>query len=94
MCHNSAVVDTSVYQFSDTGSFPARGGYDLLFSVDMVKFSSSWVDGGGLGQKVLVSRMFRTKSQSVKSASHQPAFMGSCLLVKHGFPAQLVVRFS
>ena len=51
MCHNSAVVEMSVYQFSDPGSFPAREGYDLLFRVDMVKFSSSWVDGGGLGRK-------------------------------------------
>ena len=43
MCHNSAVVDP--------GSFPAREGYNLLFRVDMVQFSSSWVDGGGLGRK-------------------------------------------
>ena len=62
MCHNGVVVDTWEYQSSCPGLFLARGGYDLLFSVNMVNLSSQWVGGGGLEQKVLFCRMVTAKS--------------------------------
>ena len=48
MWHNGVLVDTLDYQASGPGSFPTRGRYDLLSSVDMVNLSSRWVDGGSL----------------------------------------------
>ena len=57
MCYSGVGVDTSEYQLSIPGSFFASGGYDLLFSVDMVNLSCWWVGGGSnLEEKVL----FRT----------------------------------
>ena len=48
MWHNGVLVDTLDYQASGPGSFPTRGRYDLISSVDMVNLSSRWVDGGSL----------------------------------------------
>ena len=63
MCrHGGVVVDMKEYQTSVQGSYPARGDYDLLFSVNMVNLSSRRMDGGGLEQKVLFSRMPTAKS--------------------------------
>ena len=54
MCHSGGVaVDTSEYQSSGPGSFPVRGGYDLLSRVGMVNLSCRWLGGGSVGQKVL-----------------------------------------
>ena len=53
MCHNGVVLDTSEYRSSSSGLFPARSGYDLLFSADEVNLSCRWVGGGSLEQKVL-----------------------------------------
>ena len=88
------MIDTYVYESSSPGQFLARGGYDLLFIVDMVALNSRLVGGGGLEQKVLFSRMLKAKSRSASGASHQPDFLGSCLLVKRVWPVYLVDRFS
>ena len=82
-----------MYQPSRPGSFPAREGCDLLFIVDMVALNSRLMGGGGFEQKVLFSRMLQVKSRSAGDASHQPDFMGSCLLVKRVWPVYLVDRF-
>ena len=82
-----------MYQSSSPGSFPTREGCDLLFIVDMVALNSRLVGGGGFEQKVLFSRMLKAKSRSASGASHQPDFMGSCLLVKRVWPVYLVDRF-